>query len=126
MMQNNFSWYLKFHARWPTIFSQVQRSLKIYSIMVSLIWHHLCMLHFHRFQSLMSTRGHYLPQSDQSHVRCEVSKLREIFTWLPNRLTATGKRWFLKPSWIHKLLKQSDCGKLWPLTHSCSKAVTEN
>ena len=36
-MQNNFTWYLKFHAGGPTIFSQVQRSLKIYSMMVSLI-----------------------------------------------------------------------------------------
>ena len=81
-MQNNFTWYLKFHAGWPTIFSQVQRSFKIYSIMLSLIWHHLCMVHFHRFESLMSTRGHYLPQSDQSHVRCEVSKLRETVIYL--------------------------------------------
>ena len=36
-MQNNFTWYLKFHAGGPKIFSQVQQSLKIYSIMVSLI-----------------------------------------------------------------------------------------
>ena len=60
-MQNNFTWYLKFHAGRLTIFSQVQRSLKIYSIMVSLIWHHLCRVHFHRFQSLTSAMGHYLP-----------------------------------------------------------------
>ena len=51
-MENNFTWYLKFHASRPTIFSQVQRSLKIYSTMVSLIWGHLCRVHFHRFRSL--------------------------------------------------------------------------
>ena len=33
-MQNNFTWYLTFQAGRPTIFSQVQRSLKIYSVMV--------------------------------------------------------------------------------------------
>ena len=64
MLQNNFTWYLKFHAGGLTIFSQVQRSLKIYSIMVSLIWRHLCRVHFHRFRSLTSASGYYLPQSD--------------------------------------------------------------
>ena len=54
MMQNNFTWYLKFHASGPTIFSQVQRSLKIYSIMISLICRHLCRVHFHRFRSIAS------------------------------------------------------------------------
>ena len=34
-IQNNFNWHLKFHTGKPTIFSQVQRSLKIYSIIVS-------------------------------------------------------------------------------------------
>ena len=34
---NNFTWYLKFHASGPTIFSQVQRSLKISNVIVSLI-----------------------------------------------------------------------------------------
>ena len=33
-MQNNFTWYLTFQAGRPTIFSQVQRSLKISSVMV--------------------------------------------------------------------------------------------
>ena len=63
-MQNNFTWYLKFHAGGLTIFSQVQRSLKIYSIMISLIWRHLCSVHFQRFRSLTSASGYYLPQSD--------------------------------------------------------------
>ena len=70
-MQNNFTWYLKFHAGGPTRFSQVQRSLNIYSIMVSLIWRRLCRVHFHRFRSLTSARGHYLPQSDRVEV-CEL------------------------------------------------------
>ena len=63
-MQNNFTWYLKFHDGGPTIFSQVQRSLKIYRVMVPLIRHNLCRVHFNRFRSLTSAKGHYLPQSD--------------------------------------------------------------
>ena len=58
-MQNNFTWYLKIHASGPTIFCQVQRSLKIYSKMVSLIWRHLCRVHFHSFGSLRSARGEF-------------------------------------------------------------------
>ena len=123
------TWYLKFHASGATIFRQVQRSLKIYSMMVSLIWRHLCRVHFQRFCSLTSLRGHYLPQLDESHVSCETTKLGETViscAWLLIRLTTTRKHWLPKTSWIHELLKQSDPGKLWTLTHVCLKAVTEN
>ena len=63
-MQNNFTWYLKFHAGRLTIFSQVQRWSKIYSIMVSLIRHYSCRVYFHNFRSLTSARGYNLAQSD--------------------------------------------------------------
>ena len=109
-MYTNFTWYLRFHVGDPTIFSQAQRSLKIYSIILSSIWRHLGRVHFHRFRKLTSARGHYLPQSDKSHVKCEATKLGETVTsyaWQLIRLTTTGKHWFRKPSWIHDPLKQS-------------------
>ena len=121
--------YIYIYAGGTTIVSQVQRSLKIYSIIVSLIWRHLCRVNFRRFWSLTSARGHYLPQSDESHASCEATKLGETVTshaWLLNRLTTIRKYWFLKTRWIHEFLKESDLGKLWPLTHVFSKVVTEN
>ena len=113
-MQNNFTWYLKFHAGGRTIFSQIQQLLKIYSIIVSLIWRKLCRVNFPRFWSLTSVRVHYLAQSDWSHVSCEVTKLRTTVTsyaWSLNRLTTTWKHWFPKTSWIHELMKQLP--KIW-------------
>ena len=88
-MQNNFTWYLKFHAGGPTIFSQVQRSLIIYSIMVSLIWHQLCRVHFHRFRSLTSaTEFSFLSQLSNNCAwgvtvsrNLAVSRVRE-FSWV--------------------------------------------
>ena len=34
---------------------------KIYSIVASLIWRHLCRVHFHGFRSLTNARNHYFP-----------------------------------------------------------------
>ena len=49
------------------------------------------------------------------------------YAWrLLNRLTSTGNHWFPKPGWLHELVEQSDFGKIWSLTHGCSKAATEN
>ena len=36
-IQNNFPRYLKFYASAPAIFSQMQRSSKIFNIMITLI-----------------------------------------------------------------------------------------